>query len=1126
MQGSSKTAKKRGWVRRLLKWTALGFLVFFALIVVGLIGARLYYTDARLTALVRSQLKQHVPLDVSLGLVELRLTKGIVISDLCVGPPTPAYKENVLCVKEVRVGYRLAPLLDKQIAVSEVALDTPVIALEQQNGKWNVLAITDKFAGEPSSQPASAPASAPASEPSEPQPIGVEIDLEQATIDELSAKVISPDIQAALDHVSLRASGRYTGVFGSAKAELHIGDDSHGPSIVHAGIKGTGEVDTKLRLDLAAEARSLTEVHAVLSIALTEMKGAMAGFALPPEPVTLATEVTANLSSQAAALHSLDLKAGKALHAVLKGGAGDFLGDVDVLVQQADLDVDIDETLKLLPKGMVPLAAAGEISLREVALRAKLSELTKLTPFDAHLLLRLDHVVAAGEGFNVAGVAANVTATTLKEKKSAAIDLSLQANEVDAGGAKVNGATIALKARGPASVLTGRLDEALVCNLVLRAPDVTLASPKLNVSQAAIDLDATLLDFAANGADAKLAVAIANARYEDESIGVVSAPIALDLSASRRAPQINVQALALKIADAITLTLSGTAAQRAKAWDVNLALALKDVDIPKLLPLAPSKLRDQISGYAPEGSVGLDVAVKGPIPASIGDHFALPVLELLDAGTPFDAQIGLRWKGVSARYGDLNVRNTTGQVGVTTKPQRSSLAIEIGLQKFTMAGDTPITLDDAGFNVDASYEKGEAFGAGNLRLGRAEAATQLTLPLEGTSLDFEINYAKGGEIAVNRIALTAPTLGASLMLRGRVLRPERIVATKALESPTLKGIQGDLSLSLDVDLPKGTKLLPDNPLMLGGGAGIDVDAGILDGYVKVAGKLKTNKLNVQNEGMTITNMTGVLTFAQDVKKSFGKLSEGWLPVLSSEDILKQKARIAYYPDLRSYGHDDDLLRIERFVAGRTDISRIALNGRLERGMLLVDHFALQALTGDLEGQLALQLAAEKAIRLSAGAKFSNVDLSVLAKTPPGPASQINGNLALNMQWGEKIQEIDATTINLTRVGKEMLKAVLLALDPEQKKPSTKSNVSMIERFGVNVALLKVSVIHNLLNMDLDATIPFLDFWARIVGQRMLNTDPARRMDVKLYLDQYLAPVMNGVFAKIPGWKKPEKESDE
>ncbi len=121
---------------------------------------------------------------------------------------------------------------------------------------------------------------------------------------------------------------------------------------------------------------------------------------------------------QTAELTQLTIGVNKLLRVVLKGSASDVLGDVDITLTQGDIDVDLDDVLKLLPRGMVPVAAAGNASLRDVRVKARLSELTALTPFDAHLALKLDNVVAAGEGFDVAGANAKLDATLTRADRS------------------------------------------------------------------------------------------------------------------------------------------------------------------------------------------------------------------------------------------------------------------------------------------------------------------------------------------------------------------------------------------------------------------------------------------------------------------------------------------------------------------------------------------------------------------------------------------------------------------------------------------------------------------------------------------------------------------------------------
>src|SRR5262249_9680551 len=155
-----------------------------------------------------------------------------------------------------------------------------------------------------------------------------------------------------------------------------------------------------------------------------------------------------------------------------------------------------------------------------------------------------------------------------------------------------------------------------------------------------------------------------------------------------------------------------------------------------------------------------------------------------------------------------------------------------------------------------------------------------------------------------------------------------------------------------------------------------------DGLLKTAGGLRFDRLTLKAGAAEVKNIRGKLAFQQDAKK----IPQGIAGVFSNEDILRQKPRIAYYNALRSYVRDDQGIRVERFPLGRADISNVAFNGRIERGMLLVDHFALNTLSGDVIGQCAIQLSADKALRIAAGAEFSNVDVSLLSKTEPGPDS--------------------------------------------------------------------------------------------------------------------------------------------
>ena len=105
---------------------------------------------------------------------------------------------------------------------------------------------------------------------------------------------------------------------------------------------------------------------------------------------------------------------------------------------------------------------------------------------------------------------------------------------------------------------------------------------------------------------------------------------------------------------------------------------------------------------------------------------------------------------------------------------------------------------------------------------------------------------------------------------------------------------------------------------------------------------------------------------------------------SEADIFKQKPRLAYYDELRSYGRDASGLTIAHIKQGRFAIDRVSLNGRFTDGMLLIDHFGMALLAGDVAGQLALQFGADKTFRLALGHDFLECRLQRALENQAGP----------------------------------------------------------------------------------------------------------------------------------------------
>ena len=82
------------------------------------------------------------------------LLSGIELTRIRVGPPSAAYKDDLLTVEKVILHYALAPLVASQASTSApITVVSPHVTLEMQNGEWNVLALSHAFPPSPPKPP-------------------------------------------------------------------------------------------------------------------------------------------------------------------------------------------------------------------------------------------------------------------------------------------------------------------------------------------------------------------------------------------------------------------------------------------------------------------------------------------------------------------------------------------------------------------------------------------------------------------------------------------------------------------------------------------------------------------------------------------------------------------------------------------------------------------------------------------------------------------------------------------------------------------------------------------------------------------------------------------------------------
>jgi hypothetical protein len=299
-------------------------------------------------------------------------------------------------------------------------------------------------------------------------------------------------------------------------------------------------------------------------------------------------------------------------------------------------------------------------------------------------------------------------------------------------------------------------------------------------------------------------------------------------------------------------------------------------------------------------------------------------------------------------------------------------------------------------------------------------------------------------------------------------------------------------------------------LALSGALGVAANALVEGGVAKLTGAFSAQKFSASDGDAQLTQMSGTLPFSQSVR-----LGAAPRPLWSESDIFKQKPRLVYYDELRAYGRDAAGLTIAQLKQGRFAIDRVALNGHFADGMLLIDHFGASLLAGDVAGQLALQLGADKTLRLALATTFSNIDFSVLSKTKPGPDSQINGNASLQLSWGERVHNVDGT-FNLTRLGRELLVKALLALDPEDKDAKLRANRQAMQRYQITIDLLEAWIKNNNLNANLFYSLILTKLTLGLY--KPINNDLVRRNNLAPRLDA-AAPNIDPILGPLLGWSQ-------
>ena len=181
----------KGWRRKAL-WGVLGTI---ALVVILPIATRLYLNDDRIRDWAIEYLEETTNTEVGIEELDLSLWSGVEILGLSIGPPK-GFEKDLLVWKRVAVHWSLWSLLEKEVRITELAIQSLHANIEQKNDAFNHDAFLAPLLGPPTAEEPETPeADEPLSQPE----IPIRVVLESFVLEDISADVALADMQASLE---------------------------------------------------------------------------------------------------------------------------------------------------------------------------------------------------------------------------------------------------------------------------------------------------------------------------------------------------------------------------------------------------------------------------------------------------------------------------------------------------------------------------------------------------------------------------------------------------------------------------------------------------------------------------------------------------------------------------------------------------------------------------------------------------------------------------------------------------------------------------------------------------------------------------------------------------------------
>jgi hypothetical protein len=764
--------------------------------------------------------------------------------------------------------------------------------------------------------------------------------------------------------------------------------------------------------------------------------------------------------------------------------------------------------------------------LAEIAGRDLFSPLRPETdPIDVHAVVEGNRI---GVGTGTTGIAIEKLALDAKAALdrlleparrpiAAKIGLGVGALRIDGRGIAVERARVGVDARSTDPRGPGAIDAKATVSLEakrLSTPQASLEDPRISlIADAASITERRIAPLGSKAmmlpgsVDTDLEIDLPKVSISHPRLGAFDTKLRLKSSAGANLVNgtANLGALEVKAADAVTIKASGRAKDvfRKRPW-FDAKVEIPPIDLGRLVQALPPGLKRSVPNLRASGTLAMNAKAVGSAPDESID------LDLEDP--PISADLAFELKDVGAELPSqkVSLAGLSGRLEAAVAKARSEIAVNLSLKQVARGEESAraegkqVSVKLRAGVLDEVWQAAADITAEKLASGLDRGAVQ------GASISLDAIYPKRGALELRRLDVKVPGSGVDVAMKGR------------LERKRFGVLRPDLSIDARLDFDRLRKLVPE----------VGDAHGKLAAFLGVKTEMETmvdatGRVELEDFGYVVPNVlrvkkaTGRIPIDQRLALPAAQLREdiasfigvtgddlearlyelSWdlqalKIVLSSEDILVAPPRTADFESLRPYyAATGPELKIEEVLYGAQLLRNITFVGDWKSGVFRVERLSAAVWEGDVLGDLAIQLTADRNMRMRARLTLTDLNLDIpyalAKKIEPVKGSdredyKISGTADLQFALRQRV--VDGR-IDLAKLRKPSVDRIFgLLLDPNSPAQNA---MSQSEVAGVVPVALHVWITRNLLSLNLDWKPVYVRFNFDSIPTFFLSLPPVR-----------------------------------